>query len=60
MSEPTKAELLEEIQRLEMETARRLAWEAGKRHGRAIAEIGRVYETRIDCTTMPERVRRAA
>ncbi len=60
MSEPTKTELLEEIKRLEKEAVRRSSYEAGKRHGRAIAEIGRVYETRIDCMVAPEGVRLVA
>ena len=57
MSKPTKAELSEEIHRLEIETTRRKAFDDGNFWGR-IHEIGRVYETRIDCNAVPERVRR--
>ena len=46
--------LLAKIAELELTLARRQAFEAGRRYGRALAEIHRVYETRWDCCIAPE------
>ena len=50
----SRIDLLAKIAELELTLARRQAFEAGRRYGRATAEIYRVYETRWDCCIVPE------
>ncbi len=57
MAESEK-EKLEIISELELELARRKAYEAGKRYGRSRAILEQVYETRWDCFSKPGRARR--